>query len=100
MFHLSSNDLVYVPTHEEIENQALFDFKSLTKVQVNQIYKCLSFTRNQSFFLNSHVVTSMVNKIEYSALNKMEYSIEGIQIKSCCLKLEIDRLGNILNEIK
>ena len=33
--------------------------------------------------------------MEYSPLNKMEKSIIGIMIKEVCVKLKVDRLGNI-----
>jgi CRISPR-associated endonuclease Csn1 len=33
--------------------------------------------------------------MEFSALNKMEKSVDGMMIKSLCLKLEVDRLGKI-----
>ena len=33
--------------------------------------------------------------MEYSPLNKMERSITGIMIKEICIKLKVDRLGNI-----
>ena len=45
--------------------------------------------------LCNHIANSIVNKFEFSALNKMEKSIEGIMIKEVCWKLKVDRLGNI-----
>lgn len=100
VFSLSPNDLVYVPTKEEIDNATLVDIKNLNKEQVNRIYKCVSFSGSQCFFVKCDVATTIVNKVEYSTLNKMENSIEGIQIKWCCWKLIIDRLGNIISVIK
>ncbi|MEZ5046961.1 MAG: HNH endonuclease domain-containing protein [Chitinophagaceae bacterium] len=100
IFHLSPNDLVYVPTKDEIEDATLIDFRNLNKEQVNRIYKCVSFSGNQCFYVKNDVATSIVNKVEYSALNKLENSIEGIQIKSCCWKIEMDRLGHITKVIK
>jgi CRISPR-associated endonuclease Csn1 len=42
VFHLSPNDLVYVPTQEEIENPRLVDFDNLKKnEQINKVYKIL-----------------------------------------------------------
>ncbi len=37
----------------------------------------------------------IVDKSEYSALNKMEKSIDGVMIKNFFVKLKVDRLGNI-----
>lgn len=85
LFHLSPNDLVYIPTDED----GLETFNS------SNIYKMVSSSGSQCFFINQKVATSIVNKMEFSTLNKMEKSIDGIMIKDICIKLKIDRLGNI-----
>lgn len=95
LFSLSPNDLVYMPSEDEKENSLQIDFNHLTKEQVNNIYKVVSFTGNQCFFVKHDVATSIVNKMEFSALNKMEKSINETMIKECCIKLKVDRLGNI-----
>ncbi|WP_299108399.1 type II CRISPR RNA-guided endonuclease Cas9 [uncultured Winogradskyella sp.] len=95
LFTLSPNDLVYVPTEEERENPNLIDFDNLNKEQVNRIYKMVSASNSQCFFLLSNVSTTIKNKFEYSALNKMEKDINGIMIKDICLKLKVDRLAHI-----
>lgn len=105
LFSLSPNDLVYVPNAEEMDHPSIVDFSNLSKEQVNRIYKCVSFTGGECHFIKSNVSALIKNydsKIkfgEFGSLNKMENSIEGIQIKSCCWKLEIDRLGNITKAI-
>ncbi len=100
VFHLSPNDLVFVPSKEEIENPNLVDFNILNKEQVNRIYKCVSFSGADCFFVRNDIASSIVNKVEFSTLNKTERSFEGTQIKSCCWKLGVDRLGNITKVIK
>lgn len=100
LFHLSPNDLVYVPTNEEFENPNSVDFKKLTKEQINRIYKTVSFTGTQAFFIKNEVANTIVNKVEYSALNKMERGVSGEMIKDICWKIKMDRLGNILNVLK
>ena len=95
LFYLSPNDLVYVPSEENIENPHNVDFNNLSKEQVDRIYKMVSSSNTQCFFIENKVAISIKNKIEFSALNKMEKSIEGIMIKNGCWKLNIDRLGNI-----
>lgn len=95
LFHLSPNDLVYVPTEDELQNIKGIDFGNLTKKQKSNIYKVVSFTGNQIFFVQQNVATSIVNKSEFSSLNKMERAIDGTMIKECCFKLNVDRLGNI-----
>lgn len=95
LFYLSPNDLVYVPTEEEIQNTSTLDLKNINYKQVSNIYKVVSFTGNQVFFVKQDVATSIVNKVEFSSLNKMERAIDGTMIKEYCIKLNIDRLGNI-----
>lgn len=97
LFSLSPNDLVYVPTEEEIENTSLVKFNLLTNDQVSRVYKSISSSGTQCFFVQEHVANTIVNKMEFSALNKMEKSIDDIMIKDVCWKLNIDRLGNIMS---
>ena len=93
LFSLSPNDLVYVPMEGEIAET--IDFNNLSKEQKERIYKTVSFTGNQCFFVQEAVASPIVNKMEYSPLNKMERDILGIMIKEVCVKLKVDRLGNI-----
>jgi hypothetical protein len=95
LFHLSPNDLVYVPSEDEMENLKLINLEHISKDQLNRIYKMVSSTSNRCFFIKSEIALSIVNKIEYSPLNKMEKSIEGIMIKDVCLKLQVNRIGNL-----
>jgi CRISPR-associated endonuclease Csn1 len=94
LFDLSPNDLVYVPTEEET-NSKIIDLQNIGKEQKNNIYKMVSSSGTQCFFVKQDMATTIVNKVEYSALNKMERSIDGIMIKDVCIKLKVDRLGNI-----
>jgi CRISPR-associated endonuclease Csn1 len=100
LFSLSPNDLVYVPTEDEKENLTLLNFDRLSKEQVQRVFKMVSFTGIQAFFVSNNIATSIVDKMEFSALNKMEKSIGGLMIKSLCLKLEVDRLGKIKRIIR
>lgn len=100
LFTLSPNDLVYVPS--ESENLETIDFNNLSKFQATRIYKMVSCTGKQCFFVLSTVARTIINdnklKIhEFSSLNKMEKSIDGITIKEVCIKLRIDTLGQIGN---
>ena len=95
LFTLSPNDLIYVPTDEELVNLKATSFKNLNNEQVNRVYKMVSSSGSQCFFLKSEVAVSIWNKNEYSALNKMEKDIHGNMIKERCIKLKVDRLGNI-----
>lgn len=95
LMYLSPNDLVYLPTEEESLNKENIDFKILSKEQVNRIHKMVSSSGKQCFFTEDKIAVSIVDKFEFSALNKMEKSTSGIMIKEFCIKLKVDRLGNI-----
>jgi CRISPR-associated endonuclease Csn1 len=96
LFSLSPNDLVYVPTEEEIEKPELVNFEKLNENQVKTIYKFVSSSGNQAFFIQSAVASSIVNKFEFSALNKMEKSVDDAMIKAICWKLGVNRLGKVV----
>ncbi|NVO04126.1 MAG: hypothetical protein HXX09_15630 [Bacteroidetes bacterium] len=103
LFTLSPNDLVYIPTIDERENPQIVDFDKLSKEQINRIYKCVSFSGSQCFFVRNDIATTIKNKEEFSALNKTEKSIElnkEIMIKEFCWKLNADRLGKIRKVMK
>jgi CRISPR-associated protein, csn1 family len=100
LFSLSPNDLVYVPL--EGENTEDIDFRNLSNEQKERIYKTVSFTRNECFFIKSSIASLIKNydaktKIgELGSQNKLEVTIcKGIRIKEVCIKLKVDRLGNI-----
>lgn len=92
-FYLSPNDLVYVPTVDEESIDA-------ADLDTNRIYKMVSATGTDSFFIPSHVSNIIYDKFEFEAMNKVGRAITGEMIKSVCWKLEVDRLGNILKIIK
>lgn len=100
LFGLSPNDLVYVPKDEEIMEPSSIDFNDLNAEQLTRIYKFVSSSGSQAFFIQQYVANSVVNKFEFSALNKMEKSVEEQMIKSICYKLQTDRLGKIIKVIR
>lgn len=113
IFVLNPSDLVYVPTVEEKENSNLVDFKNLKKDQISRIYKFTDGSGTTMNFVPSNfanLLFNMSNKdqekagIKFSIQNELglgspqsknQNSLEGIQIKSVCWKLEIDKLGKI-----
>ncbi|MCP9752624.1 type II CRISPR RNA-guided endonuclease Cas9 [Ferruginibacter sp. HRS2-29] len=95
VMQLSPNDLVYVPSAGESEQNVKIDFESLNKEQKKRIYKMVSSSGNQCFFIRFDIAASIVNKFEFSALNKMEKSIDNLMIKEFCIKIKVDRIGNI-----
>jgi CRISPR-associated endonuclease Csn1 len=95
LFWLSPNDLVYVPNKEEIENPNLVDFKNLNIEQTNKIYKIVSFTGNRLYAINVNIASPIIDKFEFSLLNKLEFSFNKVSIKEYCKKIKFDILGNI-----
>ena len=119
LFHLSPNDLVYVPTKEEMEDPKLVDINELTKEQANRVYKFVDGSGSTANFIPCQSATTIFNftkkeqeklKIEYRIQNefgegspqsKNQKTIDGMtQIKSVCWKLEINRVGKIIKLIK
>ncbi|MDR1896504.1 MAG: hypothetical protein LBR10_06920 [Prevotellaceae bacterium] len=131
LFVLNPNDLVYVPTRDEIENNTIIDTRYLNNEQKNRIYKFTDGTGTTLNFIPSNISSpiisikkedhaklknkdlffeerkntkkgekstskNLLNEIGLgSDINKNQNSIDGIQIKSFCIKLNMDRLGNI-----
>lgn len=91
LFWLSPNDLVYVPSEEEQLNN--IDIKTINK---DRIYKMVSSSGAQCFFIHSSVANCIINKVEFSPLNKMERSITGEMIKEVCIPIRVNRLGEIV----
>ena len=92
LFILSPNDLVYLPTEEEIMKGEI-----QMPLDKSRIYKMVSSNKFQAFFVNERVAAMIQDKFEYSPLNKMERAITGEMIKETCIPLKVDRLGNIIH---
>ena len=95
LFTLSPNDLVYLPTNEEFCDNRIIDFNKLESEGIKRIYKMISSSGTQAFFIRNDISNSIWNKYEFSALNKMEKSIDGEMIKDKCIKINVDRVGKI-----
>jgi CRISPR-associated endonuclease Csn1 len=93
-FYLSPNDLVYIQSKEDAIINPSIDFSTLSFEQVNRVYKIVSFTGNRLYGIANNIASSIVDKFEYSQLNKLE-SIEGVSLKETCVKLQINRIGQI-----
>jgi CRISPR-associated endonuclease Csn1 len=93
LFSISPNDLVYIPTDEEVNNINTVDFSNLSIEQKKRVYKIVSFTSKRLYAIPSSVANSIYNKFEFTSLNKIEFIVE----KDRCLKLEVNRLGQIIS---
>lgn len=88
---LSPGDLVYLPKENEVV--------SIETMDRERIYKMVSCTESECYFIASNVSSPIINKIEFSPLNKIGRAPTGEMIKQFCIPIQIDRLGNI-KEIK
>ncbi|MEM0577072.1 type II CRISPR RNA-guided endonuclease Cas9 [Flavobacterium polysaccharolyticum] len=118
LFYLNPNDLVFVPTIEEIENPDNINIQNFTKEQTQRIYKFTDSSDTTCNFIpasSSSLIFSITKKdqekigLSYPIQNeyglgspqsKNQNSLNGIQIKSVCWKLEVDRLGKIKKIIR
>lgn len=94
LFFLSPNDLIYVSKDEAGD---LLDGRKFDQsvVEVDGIYKVVSFTGNRLYGVPCQVAKSIVDKVELSQLNKIEVSLDRKSLKESCVKLSVDRLGEI-----
>lgn len=95
LFSLTPNDLVCIPV--STNSTDIYDTRKSDQGKSQRIYKMVSSSGTQCFFIRHDIATSIVNKVEFSPLNKMERAIDGVMIKEFCQKLKVDRLGNVFN---
>lgn len=89
---LSPNDLVYVP--EVDENINSIDWTNKQNI-TDRIYKVVSFSKAQCFFIPHFISSPLIETTELGANNKSEKTWDGVMIKNSCIKITVDRLGNI-----
>jgi CRISPR-associated endonuclease Csn1 len=87
---LSPNDLVYLPTQEDIANG-----KIAFPLCMDRIYKFVSTSQGKADFVNAAVASSIVDKVEFGSHNKFGRAPSGEMIREICIPLQVDRLGNV-----
>ena len=90
LFHLSPNDFVYVPTEEELESGRVN-----MPIDNSRIYKMVSTTKSECHFIPYFIASPIVQTKELGSNNKSERSWDNIMIKSVCIPITIDRLGQL-----
>lgn len=88
-FIISPNDLVYVPTDIEMRT-GTYSYDAIN------IYKIVSFTGNRLYAVPYSTAKTIVDKVEYSQLNKVEFTDNKVSIKEICVPIKVDRLGKII----
>lgn len=98
LFSLSPNDLVYIPTADQLErgNVSIDDIEE----NKNRVYKMVSATGSQCFFIPYYIASAIIPIMELGANNKSERMWTGEMIKEMCIRIEINRLGKITEHIR
>ena len=89
LYILSPGDLVYVPTEEELLN-------GQCSMRKERIYKFVSSSGTDAYFNMISVAAPILDKKEFTQLNKISRAITGELIKEICIPIKVDRLGNII----
>ena len=93
-FVLSPNDLVYVPTKEEVQNGDI-----AYPLDKTRIYKMVSCTGSESHFVPSYTANPIIQTIELGSNNKAQRAWTNEMIKEICIPIQVDRLGNIIKKL-
>jgi CRISPR-associated endonuclease Csn1 len=99
LFTLKQNDFVYLPDEDEFidyNNESIADWSKKEK-KVDNIYIVQKFSGNRIYFLKHNIASTIANKVEFGSQNCYE-KIENRSIKDYCIKINVDRLGNIVTK--
>lgn len=99
LFTLKQGDPVYMPTEEEEvitdHQSSLYEiFWKDKKARSMNIYYVTKFSGNEIYFINHTVADTIVKGKEFGSQNAYQ-NVNGISIKQRCIKLNINRLGEI-----
>ncbi len=99
LFTLKQNDFVYLPNIDEdmvsINEESIY--WSEKEKRADNIYIVQKFSKNEIYFIKHNIASTIANKIEFGSQNCYQ-NIYGRSIKEHCVKLNIDRLGNIISK--
>ena len=89
LFILSPNDLVYLPTEVDLKN-------GINVIDRKRIYKIVSSTGSRLYAIPYYIAKCIIDKIEFTQLNKVEFTDSKESIKDACVPVKVNRLGNII----
>lgn len=89
---LSPNDIVFIRSAEESINGATY---AQENVEPGAIYRIVSFTGGRLYAIPNNISKVILDKVELSQLNKLEFSLDEKSIREHCIKLNVDRIGRI-----
>ncbi|HCD9235129.1 TPA: type II CRISPR RNA-guided endonuclease Cas9 [Elizabethkingia anophelis] len=109
LFHLSPNDLVYMPEEGEF-TEGIFNFNDLNKEQVKRIYKvektsgseCYFVRQDIAYLIKQYDAKTKIGELESQNKLQVTMSEDRGKIVNTCIKINCDRLGyiNILTKEK
>lgn len=91
LFWLSPNDLVYLPTKDQISSGI-----TVEEIDKSRIYKMVSCTGYIGDFIPAFVANAIVPSMELGSNNKAQRAWTNEMIKEVCIPLKINRLGDII----
>ncbi|MEZ4910091.1 MAG: HNH endonuclease domain-containing protein [Saprospiraceae bacterium] len=99
LFTLKQSDFVYMPDKEEEtiidkSNPKYFEYWQDKANRAKNIYIVQKYSGKQIYFIKHDIASPIINKVEFGSQNCYEM-IGGRSIKEHCIKLQVDRLGNI-----
>ena len=102
LFHLSPNDLVYVPEEGEFTGR-VFNLNDLNKEQIKRIYKvektsgteCYFVRQDIAFLIKQYDAKTKIGELESQNKLQVTMSEDRTKIADVCLKIDCDRLGDI-----
>jgi len=89
LFILSPNDLVYLPTNNDMKN-------GIVEMDKKRIYKMVSCTGNEGHFVPEIIANPILQTTELGSNNKAQRAWTGEMIKETCVPIKVDRLGIII----
>lgn len=108
LFYLSPDDLIYVPTEDEKANINSINIKNLNNNQIKRIFFVNDFSGATCYFRPNRFAKAIATKEVDLGFNEKKNKLSGsfdsktasldvCLIKDCCIKIVIDRIGNISN---
>lgn len=102
LFHLSPNDLVYVPEEGEFTGR-VFNLSDLNKEQIKRIYKvektsgteCYFVRQDIAYLIKQYDAKTKIGELESQNKLQVTMSDDRAKIADVCLKVDCDRLGDI-----
>jgi len=104
LFTLKQGDPVYMTSKDEeviIDDNSPFyeSFWNDTDIRGHNIHYVTKYSGNEIYFINNRIAEPIVKGKEFGSQNAYQ-NIDGLSIKQHCIKLNIDRLGNVRPAIK